>query len=147
MREKLNEIVQLMKVKEIYPFLSVIGFNGVAIAYYSGFLYIVVVNSLTENDPNISSDEISRRNSYVFFCLGCAEILGGWVAAKFTDSVDLASLASIGTTFGNIAITFSYLAYFLNSYVLCFFCSFFWGFLENFNNCVNTSICVKYYTG
>lgn len=45
-----------MKVKEIYPFLSVIGFNGVAIAYYSGFLYIVVVNSLKENDPNISSD-------------------------------------------------------------------------------------------
>jgi len=41
-------------------------------------------------------------------------------------------MAQIGTGLVYLALLFSYLAYFLESYIMCFFCAIIWGFTETY---------------
>lgn len=62
LRADLREYWALLKLKSLHPLLLYMGFNGVIIAFYSGFLYKLVERSLGDD---LSSSEMTTYTSYV----------------------------------------------------------------------------------
>lgn len=87
--------------RALLPFLALTGIN---VAFFSGFLSVLVTDSL----PDITDKDIrSKRTTYVFTCLGAAEICTGLVIGKITSLADNYTMARIGTIIVQIALVLS----------------------------------------
>jgi MFS family permease len=63
----------------------------------------------------------------VFIALGVSQVLAGLVMNRVGDLFNRYRMASFGTVIVEVAIIISLLAYFLESYALCFVVSMLWG--------------------
>ena len=66
----------------------------------------------------------------VFIALGCSQSLTGLIMNRIGDLFNKYKMASFGTLIVECAIIASFLAYFLESYPLCFLVSALWGGAE-----------------
>jgi len=73
-KEKLKEITDLFKVRELYELIPFMCFTGCGVAFYAGFLHSLVERSLGEG---IEESEVNTKTTYVFLCLGVSEIISG----------------------------------------------------------------------
>jgi len=55
---KISRMVKLIKMKEIRPLSALMGFTGLIIGFYSGFLHRLVDNTLTPEE--LADDNIAN---------------------------------------------------------------------------------------
>ncbi|KAL4460337.1 hypothetical protein ABPG74_000088 [Tetrahymena malaccensis] len=144
LRADLQEYWALVKTKSLHPLLLYMGFNGVIIAFYSGFLYRLVERSLGDG---ISSSEITTYVSYIYICLGVSQMISGYLTGKLSDKMNQYKLAYHSVTIIEVALLTGLLAYMAKSYMICFFCAFLFGFCDCCLQSLISIISSKDYSG
>lgn len=105
-------------------------FAGVTVGCYAGFIFKLINRSFKRSSGE-SEDEYEKSLKFhtglVFIALGCAQVLTGLIMNRVGDMFNKYKMASFGTIIVECAIISSFLAYFLESYGLCFLVSVLWG--------------------
>lgn len=105
-------------------------FAGVTVGCYAGFIYKLINRAFKRSDGE-SEDEYEKSVKFhtglVFIALGCSQTVTGLIMNRVGDKFNKYKMASFGTLIVEFAIISSFLAYFLESYGLCFLVSILWG--------------------
>lgn len=110
-------------------------FPGLCVSFYAGFLYKLVKLSVIQHKDESDADYNHRLNfseGLVFITLGLSQLITGIIMNRIGDKFCKFKLAIVGTLIVEVAAFTSFICFFTNSYVLCFFCAYLWGTSENF---------------
>ncbi|KAL4489931.1 hypothetical protein ABPG72_010830 [Tetrahymena utriculariae] len=152
-RKRILKFKKLLFSNEMQSYFSFFFMNGVAIAFYSSYLYIIIQISLgysldTASLNDQQKQDINVKTTYVFTVLGFSEILAATICGKLMGKVHYTKVAYFSNIiFFQLCVVFSFIAYFLQSYTLCFVCGFLWGFIDCFQISVASYICQVKFNG
>lgn len=108
-------------------------FAGVVLGCFAGFIYKLVNKSLKkgigENDEEFTMS-LKLHTGYVYIVLGCSQVLTGLVLNRVGDKFNKYKMAQWGTLIVEFGIISAFVAYFLESYAMCFLVAAFWGSAE-----------------
>lgn len=145
--ESVGKFFKLLKSKDTRPLLPFLTLTGINVAFFSGFLHVLVEDSLLKDDANISDSEKSAKTTYIFTTLGAAEICTGLVIGKITEFTDMYTMARIGTIITQVALVLSLVGCIVQSFALCFVIAVVWGVADCFFNSHSCTICAADYSG
>ncbi|EAS04192.2 MFS transporter (macronuclear) [Tetrahymena thermophila SB210] len=151
-RKRVQKFKNLLLQKEMQSYFSFFFMNGVAIAFYSSYLYIIIQSSLgysldTAQLNDEQKQDINIKTTYVFTVLGFSEILAAAICGKLMGKIHYTKVAYFSNIILQLCVVFSFIAYFLQSYALCFVCGFLWGFVDCFQISVASYICQVKFNG
>ena len=104
--------------------------------FYTGFLYKVIEHSIAK----AGDSDLNQKTAYVFICLGVFEFIGGMFNSYVGDKMNKYVMGTISTLIVELALLFSIIAYYEQSYLLCFFAGAGWGAGECICNSIINAI-------
>ncbi|KAM3137371.1 hypothetical protein pb186bvf_010551 [Paramecium bursaria] len=131
--EKMRQIWVLFKSRKMRPLLPYFVFNGAILAFYTGFLFKLIKQSL----PGESDNEIAKKSAYVFIVLGVFENVGAFISGFLSDRANRYLIATGSTLIVEIALVLSIICYYQESYALCFVTAALWGM----SDCIVNNMC------
>ncbi|KAL4484432.1 hypothetical protein ABPG74_019609 [Tetrahymena malaccensis] len=151
-RKRIVKFKKILLSNDMQSYFSFFFMNGVAIAFYSSYLYIIIQSSLgysldTAQLNDEQKQDINIKTTYVFTVLGFSEILAAAICSKLMGKIHYTKVAYFSNIILQLCVVFSFTAYFLQSYALCFVCGFLWGFIDCFQISVASYICQVKFNG
>ena len=107
-------------------------------------MFNIVERSLSDE---LSKNEIASKTTLVLLVVAVFEILGGYINGKLNEKFNMIRLATVGTLLFELALGLSLYAYFLKSYVFCFFVGAAWGLSDCFMNAQVSVMASKMFDG
>jgi len=74
--------------KALTPLLVIFGFVGIILAFFTGFLHKIIVQSKDFH----GKDQENESVALVFVCLGACETISGFLFGKLGDKYDIYNL-------------------------------------------------------
>jgi len=126
--ENWREVKKCLKDPTVYPLYAMMFLSGVVIAFYAGFLYEIIENSLASD---LSNEEVNMKTALVFLALGACEGISGLIVGRLLDKYNKVLVANFTNILIEIALVLSLLAVYEQNYTLCFIVGGAWGLCDN----------------
>ena len=134
--EKVKDFFKYFKWHEMQVFSIFCCFSGIIMGFYTGFLYKVIKHSIAD----AGDSDLNQKTAFVFICLGVFEFIGGMFNSYVGDKMNKYVMGTISTLIVELALLFSIIAYYEQSYLLCFFAAAGWGAGECICNSIINAI-------
>ncbi|KAL4441628.1 hypothetical protein ABPG74_021560 [Tetrahymena malaccensis] len=146
--QTIQRYAQILKTDQIVPLMVLMGLSGTISAFYAGFMYMLIQNTLAQDYTNPDSiKDVNQKTCYVYICQGIFEIISGYAGGYLAQRFNIYKLVVVSTLFVQTAFVFALICTYTYDYSIAFLCSGFIGFGDNLLNCVLSEIITKDYHG